>query len=93
MRAALVGTRWFATLGALETKDLRFTRIITGFRRHLIRSIFVAYIARPGERPRLGPRSAYITNSRSAESRKLETGKAQRFPVERQGARATSSRS
>src|SRR5215831_18666738 len=47
MRAALVGTRWFATVPPLKTKHLRKNRINTGYSRTLIRSIFVANVARP----------------------------------------------
>jgi len=45
MRAALLGTRWFAALGTPATKDLRFPRINTGFPPYPILSIFVANVA------------------------------------------------
>jgi len=49
MKAAFVGTRWFATLKALQTSNLRFTRVNTGFRHQLIPSVFVARVSRHGE--------------------------------------------
>jgi len=38
-----------ATLKALQTSNLRFTRVNTGFRHHLIPSVFVARLSQHGE--------------------------------------------
>ena len=45
---ALVGTRWFATLGMRETKDLATRRINRGLQSSLIRAGFAANVALEG---------------------------------------------